>query len=177
MKKILSLTAALVLAAGALFAGEPTHWLNVHVNSTEDHAKVEVRLPMNLVLTVLDAVKTDQIRAGKIRLDLPNAQLDWPKLLKAIQDAPDAQFVTVKSDDADVVVSKKAGTVLIQVQEKTDDQAHVEVQVPANLLNALTVDDENRLDLKALIASLQATSIGDIVRVTAPDADVRVWVD
>ncbi len=177
MKRIVSLTAVLVLAAGTLLAGEPARWLNVHVDATEDHANVQVRLPMNLVLNLLDAVKTDQIRGGKIRLDLSGAQVDWPKLLQAIKNAPDAKFVTVKSDDADVSVSKEAGTVLIHIREKNKDKARVDVQVPASLIDALKVDEENRLDLKALIAALQAESMGDIVRVTAPDAKVRVWVD
>ena len=177
MRKILTLSAAFVLMAGALIAAEPTRWLNVHVESTEDHANVDVRVPLGMVLTVLDAVKTDELQAGKIVLHTDEADIDWPKLLKAIKDAPDAQFVTVSSDDADVKVRKEAGTIYVDVNEKTDDKAQVQVQVPASLIDAINIDQNDRLDLKTLLASLSSQTMGDLVKVTAPDANVRVWID
>jgi hypothetical protein len=176
-KRITIIATAALLAAALSFAGEPVRWLNVHVVSHEDNAKVDVRVPMNLVTAVLGSVKTDQIRAGKIRLDVNNVQIDWPKLLNAIKQAPDARFVTIASDDADVTISKKAGTVFIKVHQKTQHKADVNVQIPESLLGAISIDQQNRLDLNALLQALGKTTRGDLVRVTAPDADVRVWID
>ncbi len=176
-KRIAIITTAALLTAGLSFAAKPVRWLNVHVTSHEDHAKVDVRVPVSLVSAVLSAVKTSQIENGKIRLDVSNAQIDWPKLLEAIKRAPDAQLVTVSSDDANVTISKKAGTIFITVHQKTQDKATVNVQIPEALLGAISIDAQNRLDLNALLSSLSTTTTGDLVRVTAPDADVRVWID
>ena len=176
-RKAVIATALVVLVAGAVLAAEPTRWLNVQVQAAEDNANVNVRVPLSLVLTVLDAVKTDEIDGGKISLHTHDVEIDWPKLLQAMKDAPDAQFVTVQSDDADVQVEKKAGTLFINVAEKNEDKAHVEVQVPATLLDAILIDDNDRLDLKSLLASLDSTAMGDLVKVTAPDANVRVWIE
>jgi len=176
-RKTIIATTLVVLVASAVPAAEPARWLNVQVKAAEDNANVDVRVPLSLVLTVLDAVKTDEIDAGKISLHTNDADIDWPKLLQAIKDAPDAKFVTVKSDDANVEVEKRAGTILINVVAKDKDNAHVQVQVPAALLDAVLIDDNDRLDLKSLLAGLDSTVVGDLVKVTAPEANVRVWIE
>ncbi|NOZ78817.1 MAG: hypothetical protein GXP48_06520, partial [Acidobacteria bacterium] len=48
-KKVTIIATAAFLAAALSFAGEPVRWLNVHVVSHKDNAKVDVRVPMNLV--------------------------------------------------------------------------------------------------------------------------------
>ncbi len=180
-RKLTTLAAtAILLAAGVTLAAdteEPTRWLNVKVNATEDHADVSVRVPMSLVMTVLDAVKTDEFQGGKIRIDTHNAEIDWPKLLEAVKNAPDGKFVTITSDDADVQVEKLGGMLRIDIQEKTGDKEKIKVMVPAALLNAISIDDQDRLDIKNLLAHLDSSMEGDLVRVEAPDASVRIWID
>lgn len=179
-KSIVFAAVSLLLTSAVCLAGDteqPTRWLNVKVDATEDHAKVSVRVPMSLVTTVLDAVKTDEIQGGKIKIDTEDVEIDWPKLLQAVKDAPDGQFVTVQSDDADVKVEKMAGMLRIDVQAKTGDKEKVKVLVPAALLDAISIDDQDRLDIKNLLTQLDSSVTGDLVRVEAPDAAVRVWID
>jgi len=179
-KTVVLALAVMLLAAGAAIAGDtdtPTHWLNVKINATEDHADISVRVPMALVTTVLEAVKTDEIQGGKIRIDTHDAEIDWPKLLEAIKDAPDGKFVTVDSDDANVQVEKLAGMLRIDIQEKSGEKEKVKVMVPAALLEAISIDDQDRLDIKNILAHLDSSMVGDLVRVEAPDASVRVWID
>ncbi|NOZ95920.1 MAG: hypothetical protein GXP47_14445 [Acidobacteria bacterium] len=180
-RKLTTMTAAtILLATSVCLAGgteQPTRWLNVKVNATEKHANVSIRVPMTLVTTFLDAIKTDELQGGKIRIDTEDVEINWPKILQAIKDAPDGQFVTVESDEADVKVEKLAGMLRIHVQEKAGDREQVKVMVPAALLDAVSIDDQDRLDIKKLLANLDSSITGDLVRVEAPDASVRVWID
>lgn len=179
-RKLTTMTAGtILLATSVCLAGgtaQPTRWLNVKVNAAEKHANISIRVPMSLVTTFLDAVKTDEFQGGKIRIDTEDVEIDWPKLLQAIKDAPDGQFVTVESDEADVKVEKSAGMLHIHVQEKAGDR-EIRVMVPTALLDAVSIDDQDRLDIKKLLANLDSSITGDLVRVEAPDASVRVWID
>ena len=49
--------------------------------------------------------------------------------------------------------------------------------MPTDLIDVLTVDDDNTLDIVAMIEKLHDVPGGDIVQVEADDATVRVWVE
>ncbi len=169
--------AAILLVAGMATAADATRWINVHVTEAGSGTNVQVHLPMDLVLTVMDGIKVENFDRGKVDLELDDVEIDLPKILAALKDAPDGQFVTVDADDADVKVSKTGGTLVIHVDEKDEDGAKVDVTVPAGLVDALTVDADNRIDVKQLIARMADLPAGDIVRVDADDAQVRVWIE
>ena len=169
--------AVVLLAAGALSAADTTRWINVHVTETGSDTNVEVHLPMNLVLTVLDGIQVENFDRGKVDLDLGDMEIDLPAILAALKDAPDGKFITVTSSDADVRVSKDGGTLVVHVQEKGHDHAVVDVTLPASLIDGLTVDQSNRIDVKQMIARMAEMPSGDLVRVQAEDAQVRVWID
>ena len=175
--KVLVAVLILGLTAGVALAEESTKWLNVHVVEHDgDGATVDVRLPMSLVLSVIGAIDVEGFDQGRVDLELDDADIDWPELLKAIKDAPDAEYVRVRSDQENVVVKKQGGTVYIHVTE-VDEVEEVEVTLPVELLDAIAVDEENRLDIRSILARLDAASFGDIVRVKSSDADVRVWIE
>lgn len=171
------LLAALALAiALPAVADDAQRWLRVDVREASSDATVNVRLPMALVLTALDAIDTEAFSAGSVVLETGNADIDWPSLLASLRTAPDGEYVTVDSPDADVVITKSGGTLRIHVDEHREG-ATVDVTVPATLLDAIHVDQDNRLDVKRLITSLDATHHGELVRVDSPDADVRIWIE
>lgn len=177
-KKALIAVLALGLAGGVAMAEEPTKWLNINVVEHGDGgATVDVRVPMSLVLAVIEAVDVEGFSDGHVDLDLDDADIDWPVLVKAIQDAPDAEYVRVKSDTENVVIRKQQGMVLIHVTEGADAGEEVEVTVPVELLEAVSTDEEHRLDMRSVLARLDQGSLGDIVRVKSSDADVRVWIE
>ena len=175
-KTLWALAAAALLIAGTVAAETSGRWVNVTVNEPASGTKVEVHLPLELVLTVLDGVDVEHFRAGKVELDT-DVDVDWPKLLAAVKDAPDGQYVTVEDPEADVQVSKRGGTVLVHVTGKGAEAENIDVKVPAELLAALSVDDQNRIDVKALVASLAALPNGDLVTMTSTEANVRVWIE
>lgn len=170
--------AVALLAALPLAADEPVRWLNVHVTDADEEADVKVHLPMTLVLALLDGIDVDGFRHGRVDLELDDdVDIDWPRVMSALREAPDGEFVKVESRDADVTVRKQAGTMRIHVIQKEDEHAVVDVTLPATLIDALSVDEHNTLDIRTLLASLEELPNGDLVTVTSRDANVRVWIE
>jgi len=175
---IVVLALALMLAGPAV-ASDATRWLNVHVTALDDGTNVEVHLPLALVLTVLQSVDVEHFHSGKVDLEIHDADIDWPQLLGALKDAPDGDFVKVDAEDANVLVSKHGGTLTIDVTETGEegDHAVVKVTVPDTIIDALSIDEENRIDLAVLLQSFDALPDGDLVTVDADEAKVRVWIE
>ncbi len=177
IKRNLILAAVLAVAV-PLGAGEPVRWLNVHVTDTAEEADVKVHLPMTLVLAVLDGIDVEGFHKGRVELELDDdVDIDWPAVMTALRDAPDGEFVTVASREADVTVRKQGGTMRIHVSQKEDEHAQVDVTVPSALIDALSIDDENHLDVRSLLASLDSLPDGDLVTVTSREANVRIWIE
>lgn len=177
LRKSLLILAAIALVATSGIADDNTRWINVHVTEADSNTNVEVHLPLNLVITVLESVNVEGFEGGKIDLEMHDAEIDWPAIFQAITDAPDGEFVTVRSDEADVDVTKRSGMVYINVNEKENDNVEAVVTVPVSLVNALNFDGDNRIDVRALLASLEELPNGELVKVTSDEATVRVWVE
>ncbi len=177
-RTLIALVAIIALAAApAAFAQDTTRWMNVTVTENSSNTNVEVHLPMNLVLTVLQNVDVENFHGGNVDLELDDMQVNWPEIMQAVKEAPDGKFVTVTSDEADVNVHKKAGTLYIDVEEKQDEMAKVQVTMPLELMDALSFGEENTINVAALFASLDKLPNGELVRVTSNDANVRVWIE
>jgi hypothetical protein len=169
--------AAALLAAAPLGAADPDRWLNVNVLDKSDGTKIEVHLPIQLVVAVLNSVDAENFHGGKVQLDIEDADIDWPQLLAAVKGAPDGEFVKVDAPDAKVQVSKRAGTLYVNVVETAEDHATVNVTLPMAMIDALKFDDANQIDVAALLTGLDQLPDGDLVTVEADDATVRVWVE
>jgi hypothetical protein len=178
MKRTLILAfAAALLVAAPLGAAEADRWLNVNVMDKTDGTKVDVHLPLQLVVAVLNSVDVDNFHDGKLEIDVEDADIDWPQLLAAVKDAPDGEFVKVEAPDAKVQVSKRLGTLYVNVIETAEDHATVNVTLPMSMIDALKFDEANQIDMAALLTSLDQLPNGDLVTVEADDATVRVWVE
>jgi hypothetical protein len=176
-RRITAFAAAIILIAGFALAGDGTRWVNVHVTEPHDGTNVEVHLPLNLVLSVLKSVDVDNFHHGHVDLDIDDADIDWAGIFAAVKDAPDGKFVTVDSPDAQVVVRKEAGTLHIDVDETEGDNAKVKVTVPMEFMDALSVNEDNEIDVAALLESFDHFPNGDIVTVESDEANVRVWIE
>jgi len=176
-RKITAIAAAAILVAGFALAAEETRWVNVHVTEHSEGTNVEVHLPLNLVLSVLKSVDVENFHRGHVDLDIDDADIDWPELLAAVKDAPDGQFVTVDSPDANVSVRKEGGTFYIDVDEIDGEQAKVKVQLPVEFMDAIYINEESQIDVAAMLESFDKFPNGDIVTVESSDANVRVWIE
>jgi len=171
------LLALAVLVAGPALADNGTRWLNVHVTELEEGTNVEVHLPLSLVLSVIRSVDVENFHGGKVDLEIDDVDIDWPEILRAIKDAPDGEFVKVDAPDAQVQVSKSAGTLHIEVTEAEEHNAVVNVTLPVQVIDALSIDEHNQIDVAALLSSFESLPNGDLVTVNADEATVRVWIE
>ena len=178
-RRVFTLVAiAALLAAPVVYGAEETRWVNVHVTENSSNTNVEVHLPLNLVLTVLRNVDVENFHDGHVDLELDDdMDINFPEIMQAIKDAPDGKFVTVTSDEADVNVHKEGGTIHIDVNQKEDEMAKVQVTVPVELMDALSFGEENTLDVAALLESFDNLPNGELVKVTSNEANVRVWIE
>lgn len=170
-----ALTLLATLAWGA--DGDAVRWLNMHVTDRGEDAEVQLHVPLSLVLTVLDAVDTSTIHAGRVRLNHDGDCVDWVAILDELKRSPDGQVVNVHQPDVDVRLVRHDGTVSLDVDECGGHKEHVEVRLSAGLLEAFRVDEHNRLDVKALLTGLSAVAPGELLHVDSPDANVRIWVE
>jgi hypothetical protein len=177
MKRNLLLFALIFALAAPFAAAEDQKWLNIHVTETEDGADIKVHLPLTLVLSIMRGIDVDGFNGGRVHLKTEDVDIDWPQILASLKDAPDGEFVEITSSDADVTVRKAGGTLFINVDERSEDNATVEVTLPATIIDAIQIDDEDRIDIAALLQGFNDLPGGDLVRVTAPDANVRIWVE
>ena len=173
-----SLVLATLLMAVCLVAGASDgKWINVHVTEAESNTNVKVHLPLNLVLSVIGAVDVEGFEGGKVHLHTEDIDIEWLEVINSVKDAADGEYLVVESDEADVNVTKRADTLLVTINQKTDEMAQVEIVLPSQIINAIYVDDEDRIDIAALLKGFDDLPVGDLVRVTSADANVRVWVE
>ncbi len=181
MKRVSAALCVMLLVAAGTAMGAETRWLNVHVTEHTDGTNVEVHLPLDLVLTVIRSVDVENFHAGMVDLEIDDVDVNWTEILRGLRDAPDGEFVKVDSPDANVLVRKEAGTIRIDVTETADEEgeeaARVKVTVPATMIDALIVDEDNRIDVAALLESFEQLPDGDLVTVEAEEAQVRVWIE
>jgi hypothetical protein len=175
--RITAIAAIIILATGFAVASEDTRWVNVKVTEHSEGTNVEVHLPLNLVLSVLKSVDVENFHRGHVDLDIDDVDIDWAEMLAAVKDAPDGQFVTVESSDANVSVRKEGGTFFIDVDEIDGEQAKVKVQLPVEFMDAIYINDESQIDIAAMLESFDRFPDGDIVTVESSDANVRVWIE
>ena len=175
--RITAIAAIAILATGFAFASEDTRWVNVKVTEHSEGTNVEVHLPLNLVLSVLKSVDVENFHRGHVDLDIDDVDIDWVEMLAAVKDAPDGQFVTVDSPDANVSVRKEGGSFFIDVDEIDGEQSKVKVQLPVEFMDAIYINEESQIDIAAMLQSFDKFPNGDIVTVESSDADVRVWIE
>jgi hypothetical protein len=175
--RLVVLVGMVVLAASWATAGEPIRWLNVNVKDSHEKSEVKLHVPLPLIAGVVDAIDTNQLRGGKVSLHMERCDVNWLAIVKELRKAPEGDYVTVEQPKAHVVMGKRDGVVTVDVQEAGEHGAHVKVRLLEPLLDALTIDDQNRLDVDALLARLQSSDVGELLRVEGGDADIRVWVE
>jgi len=177
MKKIIVISSLVILIAGFAYSADKTKWFNIHVTEQKDQTNVDVRLPLSLIYTAIDSIKTKEFHDGKIFLQMNKAEVNIPKLLEEIKKAPDAEYVKVNSKDADVNITKKDGIILINVTEKSKGHAKVVIKIPVALMDGLQINQNNELDVKSLLKNLENLDVDELVSVTGDDANVRIWIE
>lgn len=166
---------ALFMAPAALAGGE--RWFHVRVEPFDGSGeRVAINIPLSFVRSMLPMIETDEFRGGSIYIDEEDLNgIDLREVLQALRDAPDADFVTVRSETEDVVVRKENGFLLVRANDGDD---RVRVRLPLAIVEAMIDPSQpNRLDLAGALDALAAYDGGDLVTVESRDSNVRIWID
>jgi hypothetical protein len=178
MKTALRTTTILILAvafaAGPALARE--RWLHVRVEGYDHKTDwVNVNVPLSMIEALLPAIETNEFRGGRVHFDDMEIEgIDLPRMLEALREAPDADFVTVRSDDELVRVSKEDGFLKVTVDGHRE---RVRVMMPMEVVDALIGDGRGELDILGALQALGDYYDGDLVTIEADDGNVRIWID
>jgi hypothetical protein len=180
----MKLTRGLWMAAGALAVALPAgagtgtaSW--IHVSVDEGGAKastVRVNLPLAVVEAATPMVKAELDKT--VKHEVKDAGLDKARLIemwKAVKDAGDAEFVTVREGDDHVRVAKIKNKLVVKVDE--GGKENVTVEIPGEVVDALLSGPGEELDVAAAIEVLKRQGHGTLVTVDDKDSKVRVWID
>jgi hypothetical protein len=163
-----------VLLALAIVAALSTSWVVVYVDDREEGIKVLIPAPMIFLADI--ALHGGDVYADEV--DLPPEAKEFLLLLlplveKLVQ-APDFELLHVEESDLDVSIRKTGNLFDISV---VDGDQVVRVKVPVSALErvARAVGD-GQLQIGELARMLHGISRTQVVNVSMPDQDVRVWI-
>lgn len=177
LRKTFFIATLIILTFSFTFAEEKIRWINVHVSDPAEETDVQIHLPFSLISAAVQSVKTEEFDQGKVKLHLEDTEIDIVSLLQEIKKAPDGDYVKVEDKDANVIITKKAGTIFINVTEKSGEKAKVKVKIPETLLDAVKIDENNQLDIAAMLSALENVASGDLLTVDADGTSIRIWIE
>ena len=175
---------AMILATPVATAGSDDLWIHVRVKESKGDkpANVKVNVPVSLVTEILPAIDTDELKGGKIKIQLDSdgdslSAKEMRDILRAVRNAKDGEYITVDDPEDHVRVAKSGGYLLIRAEESRDRASSVQVKVPLRAAEALLAGKGEELDLVAAIRALGERPEGELLVVDGDDDHVRIWID
>jgi hypothetical protein len=192
MKRLVAVPGILILALGVAAAGpagkstsksSSGKWLHVHVQDGigEEAERVKVNVPLSLAEAVIPAINVDKFHGGKVKIEVDGEghgiqDVDFRKILQALRDTKDGNFVTVEGKD-NIQVAKQGGYLIAKVREGSGSGTKVDAKVPFQVVEALLSGKDNELNLAAAVRALGEHGDGVLVTVDDQKSKVRIWVD
>ena len=186
---VLAVMAALVTSLAimpvpaAAQAQEAQAWLHVRVTESgeagESGENVNVNLPLGAVEAFLAMAPANVIEEHQAQLEEHGVSVTALRAMWAeLMDVGDTEFVTVESGEDTVRVARTGDQIQVRVEEtqESGETESVLIDLPVTVVDALLSGDGDNLNLEAAIQALSGLR-GDIVRVSEPDTQVRVWID
>jgi hypothetical protein len=173
----------LAATAGLLTATLMMDWMivDVHVVDVSDHngikadVPVHVKVPFPLIVADIATgfIPDEALEEARIPPEAKNYKDLTVETIRALLESPDAEFVKVRTEDANVNISKEGDTLRIAVDA---DDAIVRCNVPIDgILEALEEWDWETVDPQMAFDILHAAENGDLVTVATEDG-VRVAI-
>jgi hypothetical protein len=191
MRRAIQAVAVSCLLAAALVAvtvrtarsAAAERYLHVRVDGGAKGESVNVNVPLSMAAKILPTINHGDLHNGRVTISSSDLKdVDVRAILDAIRTTPDNEFVTVKSNDNDIRVSKSNGNLIIHVRDTGKDSGKggqkVDVIVPMKVVDALfSTAKQNELDIAAALRALG--DAGETVLVTVQDAEqtVKIWID
>lgn len=177
MKRLLTaVVIAGIAGSGAWAETSGARWIHIRVDDNDDgHGRVDIQVPVTLVSGLLPALK-DRVSSERMHID--GKDLDMNELRSywaALRDAKDGEYVTVRDQNANVRISKKAGQFLLNVDESPNG-SRVRLKIPLPLVDAVLAGGDT-IDLQSIGKALEGAPSGEILTVDDVDSHVRIWID
>ena len=168
----------LMLAVTTAVAGPSTRWFHIRVvEKAEGGETVRVNVPIEMIESVLPMIDDEGIHHGKVRFENHDVDTaDLRRMLSAVRDAADGEYVTVDGPDENVRIRKENGVLLIDVDERDETPEQVHVKIRMDVLDAMLSGDPDQIDLLAGLRKMGEDQ-GDLVTVYSDDETVHIWVD
>ena len=177
MKKTTLAAIALLLLPLAARAADD-RWLHVTVDGDEE--TVRINLPIAVVAAAMPLVQA-HARDAEVRLDGHDFDReDLRRLLVAVNEAKDGEYVTVDDGGDHVRIAKEGKFLTVHAQEKhhgAEEDGNVQVRMPLAVVAALVSGDDDELNLSAALDALAKFGSGDLVTVKDDGDLVRIWID
>jgi len=175
MKRTLISSLAFAFVLSTAQAGE--RWLHVRVDGDADSERVRVTFPLRFAEGILAGIDTTDLTRGRLDLggDADLDGFDVRAILAAVRDAPDSEFVTVRSEHDSVRVAKERGLLVVHIDEDGGDR--VRIRVPLEVVDAALRGPRDQLDLAAGLRALSDYGDIDLLQVDGKDERVRIWID
>ena len=183
---ILALAVGVACAASAKSGSKSTNdkWLHVRVEDGggEDVERVRVNIPLSLAEAVLPAIDVENFHKGKVRIEVDGGdstikEIDLRRILEALRDTKDGNFVTVEGSKDQVQVAKQGGYLIAKVREGKSGGTRVDAKIPFAVVHAMLSGAKDEIDLAAGIRALGEHGDGVLVTVDDHENKVRIWVD
>lgn len=168
----------LALLALPLAARAEQRWLHVHVDEGgQDGERVRINIPIELAEAVMPMIEAEGFHKGVVQIEgLDGADVDLQKLIAALKEARDGEYVRVESADENVRIRKEEGRILIDVDEAGEDAEKVHISLRMDVLEALATENPKELDALAALR-LMGEDDGMLITVDSADETVRIWID
>ena len=176
MKRFFVALWVLALVTGVAMAQD--RWLHIRVQEADSaDEQISINMPLSAVEGLMSGSEMDGLRNGMIHLG-DHAEIDGVDLrevLLALRDAPDSEFVTIRSREDSVRVAKEDGYLLINIDERHGDR--VRVRMPMEVVDVLLEAEDQQVDAIRLLDALEALDGTGLISVDSDDTRVRIWID
>ena len=176
MKRTIIALWVLILVTGVAVAQD--RWLHIRVQEFDgDDDSIEINMPLSAIEALLSNSEIDELRNGKVHIGdhVGIDGIDLHEILLAVRDAPDSEFVTIRSREDTVRVAKEDGFLLVNVDEDRGDR--VRVRMPMEVVDVLLDTEGDELDVVRLLDALAVLDGTDIISVDSDDTRIRIWID
>jgi hypothetical protein len=150
-----------------------------------ERTQIRIQVPLKMVQRLAphltaELSPTSRLRINGHRVTHEDARELWRAVREVAHDGGRSgrPFLDVRSGRDTVRVSLDGRYVQMRAIERrgwADDD--VTLRVPVRVVDALLSGGEGRLEFGAALSALALEGAGDLLRIEADDADVRVWVD
>ncbi len=171
MKKSLIGFVTLLFVMTHAVAGE--YMLRIEMNVQEgegDPTTISMSLPAGLLHSF-----APQVQEVLNDVDLEEQELNLRQIWQEIRDAGPNNFVEVKGQDGNVLVSTDATHLKVDVD--TRDEGEIKLRIPLELGDLFFNNDLQNLNVDEIISRLGDLVGEDLVTITGDKINGRVWVE